>query len=178
MNKSLAAADYTVIAVFFAAAAVMVNELYLKFAKAPSAKARMVAARVATVLVGGLVVALTFVMQYAQGADDLFNLSNKVFGLFLPPIAIPMLCGIFVRRFSRRSGMVALVGGIATGLAVFAAGANPSLAHLREMVWIFPLTAVATVAFLAVGTAIFPDSPSNRAEVDAFLDKLSAKPGE
>ena len=163
---------------FNAAAAVMVNELYLKFAKAPSAKARMVAARVATVLVGGLVVALTFVMQYAQGADDLFNLSNKVFGLFLPPIAIPMLCGIFVRRFSRRSGMVALVGGIATGLAVFAAGANPLLAHLREMVWIFPLTAMATVAFLAVGTAIFPDSPSDRAEVDAFLDKLSAKPGE
>ena len=163
---------------FNAAAAVMVNELYLKFAKTPSAKARMVAARVATVLVGGLVVALTFVMQYAQGADDLFNLSNKVFGVFLPPIAIPMLCGIFVRRFSRRSGMVALVGGIATGLAVFIAGSAPSLAYLREMVWIFPITAVATVVFLAVGTAIFPDSPPDRAEVDAFFDKLSATPKE
>ena len=163
---------------FNAAAAVMVNEIYLKFAKAPSAKARMVAARVATVLVGGLVVALTFVMQYAQGADDLFNLSNKVFGVFLPPIAIPMLCGIFVRRFSRRSGMAALVGGIATGLAVFASGAAPSLAYLREMVWIFPITAVATVAFLAVGTAIFPDSALDRAEVDAFFDRLSSKPKE
>lgn len=74
--------------------------------------------------------------------------------------------------------MVALVGGIATGLAVFIVGANPSLKYLREMVWIFPVTAAATVAFLAVGTAIFPDAPSDRAEVDAFFDRLSAKPEE
>ena len=160
---------------FNAAAAVMVNELYLKFAKAPSAKAKMIAARVATVLVGGLVVALTFVMQYAQGADDLFNLSNKVFGVFLPPIAIPMLCGILVRRFSRRSGLVALVGGIAVGLALFAVGA--AYPFLREMVWIFPATAAATVVFLFLGTALFPDRPDERAAVDRFMDKLDSRDG-
>ena len=74
--------------------------------------------------------------------------------------------------------MVALVGGIATGLAVFIVGAAPSLAYLREMVWIFPITAVATIVFIVVGTAIFPDSPPDRAEVDAFFDKLSATPKE
>ena len=159
---------------FNAAAAVMVNELYLKFVKDPSAKARMVAARVATILVGGLVIALTFVMQYAQGADDLFNLSNKVFGVFLPPIAIPMLCGIFVRKFSKRSGLMGLVGGIAVGLAIFIVGAKPELAYLREMIWIFPATAVATVFFLVIGTVLFRDTPSERAEVDAFMDRLSS----
>ena len=163
---------------FNAAAAVVTNELYLKVAKNPSAAAKMVAARVATVLVGGLVVVLTFVMQYAQGADDLFNLSNKVFGVFLPPIAIPMLCGIFVRRFSRRSGMCGLVGGIAVGLVLFAAGSRPGLAFLREMVWIFPATAVATIAFLALGTAFFPDSREERAEVDEFFVKLEEKTHE
>ena len=160
---------------FNAAAAVMVNELYLKFAKNPSAKARMVAARAATVLVGGLVVALTFVMQYAQGADDLFNLSNKVFGVFLPPIAIPMLCGIFVRRLSKRSGMLGLVGGIVVGLVLFAVGAKPEFAHLREMIWIFPATAVATVLFLALGTALFPDKPEERREVDTFMDRIEGR---
>ena len=158
---------------FNAAAAVMVNELYLKFAKAPSVKAKMIAARLATVLVGGLVVALTFVMQYAQGADDLFNLSNKVFGVFLPPIAIPMLCGIFVRRFSKHSGLVGLVGGIAVGLVLFVLGAKPELAYLREMVWIFPATALATVVFLVLGTVLFPDRADERSSVDAFMDKLS-----
>lgn len=157
---------------FNAAAAVVTNELYLAFAKAPSAKAKMVAARLATVAVGGLVVALAFVMQYAQGADDLFNLSNKVFGVFLPPIAIPMLCGIFVRRFSKRSGLCGLVGGIAVGLALFAVGSVPAFAYLREMVWIFPATAFATLLSLTLGTLLFRDSPSERAEVDAFMNQI------
>ena len=157
---------------FNAAAAVVTNELYLAFAKAPSARAKMVAARLATVAVGGLVVALAFVMQYAQGADDLFNLSNKVFGVFLPPIAIPMLCGIFVRRFSKRSGLCGLVGGIAVGLALFAVGSAPAFAYLREMVWIFPATAFATLLSLALGTLLFRDSPSERAEVDAFMNQI------
>ena len=160
---------------FNAAAAVMVNELYLKFAKAPSAKAKMIAARLATILVGGLVIALTFVMQYAQGADDLFNLSNKVFGVFLPPIAIPMLCGIFVRKFSKRSGLMGLVGGIAVGLAIFIAGAKPELAYLREMVWIFPATAVATIVFLFIGTAFLPDSADERKEIEKWMDGLTSR---
>ncbi len=159
---------------FNAAAAVVTNELYLKVARNPSAKAKMVAARVATVAVGGLVVALTFVMQYAQGADDLFNLSNKVFGVFLPPIAIPMLCGVFVRGFSKRSGLCGLVGGIAVGLALFALGSAPSLAYWREMVWIFPSTAVATVAFMALGSLVLRDSAAERAEVESFMDRIGA----
>ena len=156
---------------FNAAAAVMVNELYLRIDKAATAARRMVAARVATVFVGAGVVALTFVMQYAQGADDLFNLSNKVFGVFLPPIAIPMLCGVFVKSFSKRAGMTGLVGGIAVGLALFVAGGwHP---FLREMVWIFPLTAISTIAFLAIGTALFPDSPEEREEVESFFRQIT-----
>jgi len=148
---------------FNAAAAVVTDALKLK---------GLAAARIATVVVGGLVVALTFVMQYAQGADDLFNLSNKVFGVFLPPIAIPMLCGIFVRRFSKRSGLMGLVGGIAVGLVVFVLGAEPELAYLREMIWIFPTTAVATILFLFIGTLVWPDDAKGRAEVDEFFRKI------
>ena len=156
---------------FNAAAAVTVNEIYLRFNRTASAARRLVAARIATILVGGAVVGLTFVMQYAQGADDLFNLSNKVFGVFLPPIAIPMLCGIFVRRFSKRSGMAGLVGGIAVGLAMFVAGGwHP---HLREMVWIFPATSFATVLFLAAGTALFPDTAEERSEVEEFFRQVN-----
>ena len=157
---------------FNAMAAVMVNELYLKLDRTASAARRMVAARLATILTGGAVVALTFVMQYAQGADDLFNLSNKVFGVFLPPIAIPMLCGIFVRRLTKRSGMVALVGGIAVGLCVFAIGGAKEYAYLREMIWVFPITAAVTVVLLAVGSKLFPDKAEERAEVEAFFDKI------
>lgn len=157
---------------FNAAAAVVTNELYLKFVKNPSARARMIFARMATIAIGGFVVAVTFVMQYAQGADDLFNLSNKVFGVFLPPIAIPMLCGILVRKFSRRAGLCGLVGGILVGLVLFAIGANPAYAAIREMIWIFPATSLATFIFLILGTRLFPDSPADRAQVDAFMDRI------
>ncbi len=159
---------------FNAAAAVMVNELYLKVKKAATPVERMFAARVATIVVGAGVVGLTFVVQYAQGADDLFNLSNKVFGVFLPPIAIPMLAGIFSRRLSRRSGLCALVGGIVVGLVLFTLGAwHP---FLREMVWIFPATAGATILFLVLGTVIFPDTPDERKEIEAWVDGLSGLP--
>ena len=160
---------------FNAAASVMVNELYLKMDKNASQKRRMIAARVATVLVGGAVVALTFVMQYAQGADDLFNLSNKVFGVFLPPIAIPMLAGIFVRKFSKRSGMTGLLGGIAVGLALFCVGG--SYPFLREMVWIFPATAVATVVSMVLGTLLFPDKDDERNTVDKFFERVNTPQG-
>ena len=156
---------------FNAAAAVMVNEIYLRLDKTATAARRMVAARVATVIVGLGVVVLTFVMQYAQGADDLFNLTNKVFGVFLPPIALPMLCGVFVKRFSKRSGMLALVGGIVAGVAVFVVGGW--YPFLREMVWITPITASVTLLLLVAGTVLFPDKPEERKEVEAFFKQIT-----
>jgi len=156
---------------FNAAAAVMVNEIYLRLDRTATAARRMVAARVATVIVGLGVVGLTFVMQYAQGADDLFNLTNKVFGVFLPPIALPMLCGVFVKRFSKRSGMLALVGGIVVGVAVFVAGGW--YPFLREMVWITPITASVTLLLLVAGTVLFPDKPEEREEVEAFFRQIT-----
>ena len=41
------------------------------------------------------------------------------------------------------------------------------------MVWIFPLTAVATIAFLVLGTVLFPDKPEERAEVEAFFRQIT-----
>ena len=160
---------------FNAAAAVMVNEIYLRLDKTATAARRMVAARVATVVVGAGVVGLTFVMQYAQGADDLFNLTNKVFGVFLPPIALPMLCGVFVKRFSKRSGMLALVGGIVVGVTVFAVGGW--YPFLREMVWITPITASVTLLLLVAGTGLFPDKPEEREEVEAFFRQITTPQG-
>ena len=156
---------------FNAAASVLVNEIYGRFARADTPRRRMFAARAATVLVGIAVIGLTFVMQYAQGADDLFNLTNKVFGVFLPPVSIPMLVGVFSRRLSKRAGLCGLVGGIAFGLAMFVAGAW--WPYLREMKPCYLATAAATIACLLVGNAIFKDSPDERREVEEFVDRLA-----
>ena len=158
---------------FNAAASVAVNELYLRLGGNPSGRAKLAAARAATAIVGIVVVALAFLMQCVQGADDLFNLSNKAFGVLLPPIALPLLGGLLVRCISRRAGMAGLVFGAASGLVLFAAGAR--WAFLRDMVWAFPITAAATTAALALGSLLWPDDPESRAAVDVFFRKLEAK---
>ena len=157
---------------FNAAASVLVNEIYGRFAKRDTPGRRMVAARAATVFVGVAVIGLTFVMQYAQGADDLFNLTNKVFGVFLPPVAIPMLAGVFSRRLPKRSGLCGLAGGMAFGLAMFAAGAWWPV--LREMKPCFLATAAATVLCLVLGGVLFRDAPAERKEVEDFVGRLGA----
>ena len=158
---------------FNAIASVITNEIYVKIDRGATAARKMIAARVATVLVGAAVIALTFVMQYAQGAKDLFDLSNNIFGVFLPPIALPMIAGILCRRLSKRSGITALVGGIAVGLAAFAAGAwYPCLRETIPMTWI---TTVATFVLLALGTWVFPDRADESAQVDAFFSRVNDK---
>ncbi len=157
---------------FNAAASVLVNEIYGRFVRRDSPRKRMVAARAATVFVGLAVIALTFVMQYAQGADDLFNLTNKAFSVFLAPVSIPMLAGVFSSRLSKRAGLCGLVGGMMFGLAMFAAGAWWPV--LREMKPCYLATAAATTVSLVLGSIIFRDSPSERKEVEDFVSRLDA----
>ncbi|MBP5226505.1 MAG: hypothetical protein J6336_03885 [Kiritimatiellae bacterium] len=157
---------------FNAVASVMTNDLYRRFDPNATPRRLMIAARVATLITGALVIGLTFLMQYVQGADDLFNLTNKAFGVFLPPIAIPMLAGLFIRRLSRRAGLVGLVAGIAMGLAAFIAGTHwPAL---RELIPMYCITASTTLLALAVGSRFLPDSPADREAVHAFVDRLEA----
>ncbi|MBQ9430966.1 MAG: hypothetical protein IJU44_05375 [Kiritimatiellae bacterium] len=157
---------------FNAVASVMTNDLYRRFDPNATPRRLMVAARVATLVTGVLVIGLTFLMQYVQGADDLFNLTNKAFGVFIPPIAIPMLAGLFIRGISRRAGMIGLVAGIATGLAAFTIGARWPV--LRELIPMYCITAATTAIALFAGSKFLPDSPADREAVRAFMDKLEA----
>ena len=43
----------------------------------------------------------------------------------------------------------------------------------RKIAWIFPATAVATIAFLVLGSWLFPDKPDERAEVEAFFKQVT-----
>ena len=158
---------------FNAIASVITNEIYVKFDRAATAARKMIAARVATILVGAAVICLTFVMQYAQGAKDLFDLSNQIFGVFLPPISIPMIAGILFRKLSKRSGITALIGGIAIGLTAFIAGAwYPFLRETIPMTWI---TTIATIILLVIGTFLFRDTEEEAKKVDEFFKQIDGK---
>ena len=156
---------------FNAIASVITNEIYVKIDRAATAARKMIAARVATVFVGIVVICLTFVMQYAQGAKDLFDLSNQIFGVFLPPISIPMIAGVLFRRLSKRSGITSLVGGIAVGLTAFVMGAwYPDLRETIPMTWI---TSIATIVLLVVGTFLFRDTEEESKKLDEFFGRIN-----
>lgn len=180
-----------------AVASVLTNDFFKRMIS-PNASPRkqMFVARVATIFIGSAVIGMTFVMQSAQGANDLFDVTNKMFGIFLPPIAIPMLVGLITPRVSRSGGLCGLLGGITIGVIVFVLGAgfwegciakqqfgwqfmdaiNAGSAWFRSVSVIMTSTCVATIAGLVAGTLIFPDDAAQKEDITLFFEKVG-KPG-
>ena len=129
------------------------------------------AARVATVATGLLVIGFTFLMRSFQGASDLFDVTNQVLSVFMPPIGIAMMSGVLCRGVSRRAGMAALVTGIAVGVASFALGGR--IPFFRAAVPEFWITTGATCAALFAFSRLLPDTPEERREIAAFFDRIN-----
>lgn len=165
-TMSTLAGDYN------AVASVLTNDFYKRMiAPNASAKQGMIVARITTVLVGLSVIGLTFVMQSAQGANDLFDVANKVFGIFLPPIAIPTLLGLVTRRVSRRGGVIGLIGGTIVGLAIFIAGSRWPNLRMTEV--LFTITSLATLGAMLVGSLLYKDDPEHDASLTEFFERVN-----
>ena len=158
---------------FNAVASVITNELFGAGGRGGrrSEGSKLVLARLATIFVGGLVIALAFVMRAVQGADDLLNVANKMFSVFVPPIALPTVVGLLVPRVSRRAGLCGLLAGIAVGVVVFAVGGW--FPGLREMTTMTPITFAVTTLGLALGTRYLPDSSAERADIEEFFKRAN-----
>ena len=154
-----------------AMASVVTNDFYLRMVNPKASPRRAVAiGRIATVAIGILVIGCTFLMQYAQGANDLFDVTNQMFGVFAPPIALPMIAGLLVRRVSKGAGLVGLLLGIAAGMVAFVSGVW--IEGVREMIPMNAITATATLTGLFVGSWLYPDDVSAKTDLDGFFRQL------
>ncbi|AQQ70546.1 Na(+)/glucose symporter [Limihaloglobus sulfuriphilus] len=159
---------------FNAIASVLTNDIYKRMvSKEASARKLMLFARVNTLIVGLVVIGITIMIRKIQGSDDLFRVMVKIFGLFLPPVAIPMLVGMFSRRISNFGGLLGFSAGIITGLTAFAIGGW--YPYLREEQVITSITSLTTVAGLIAGTFLKPDSAQRSEEVDRFVSNAASK---
>jgi Na+/proline symporter len=154
-----------------AIASVLTNELYGRVNPTASPESKMKVARIATAFVGIAVIGLTFLMQYAQGAGDLFDVTNRMFAVFVPPIAMTMLCGVLVKGVTKRAGSIALVSGIVVGITAFILG--QWFPNLRQMGSMFFITALTTIAALAIGSRIKRDTPEEREKIESFFKRIS-----
>jgi len=157
-----------------AISSVVTNDFYVRMLNPGASQRRQMAvARLTTFLVGALVIGFTFVMRYAQGANDLFDVTNQLFGVFGNPIAVPVVVGLLCRRFSRFAGFSGLVVGIGTGVLAFVAG--HWLPCLREMIQMNAITTTATLLGMAWGTWWRPDSAEEQENKRSFFRQLAAK---
>ena len=157
---------------FNAISSVLTNDVFKRviFPKA-SNRILMTASRVNTLIVGLLIIGITFFLQKAQGSDDLIRVMVKIFGIFLPPVAIPMLLGMLTPKVSKSGGLAGLIAGICSGLlAFFLSKKYPVL--LYEPV-ILSITSITTFLGLCVGTLVLPDRGERAGQVIAFFERLN-----
>jgi SSS family transporter len=141
--------------------------------KNASDRSLVIVGRLATIALGVIVMALTFYMRANQGKNDLVDMCNRMFSVFLPPISVSMLIGIFSRKATKRAGLTALVTGIVVGTVVFFfAQLNPEYRYLTKVAYMTTITFIATITGATVGTLLFKDSPEEKAEVAAFFKRL------
>lgn len=162
-TMSTLAGDYN------AVSSVITNDFYARFLRRNADSKHLLAVgRLTTLLVGLSVLGIVFVMRSLQGANDLFAIMAKIFGLFLPPVAIPMLLGMLTPKVSSVGGRLSLVGGVLGGLTLFVLGFRTAQALT------FSTTAIALTA-AAVGSYAWPDRGARREAVEQFFAKIRQK---
>ncbi len=157
---------------FNAMASVLTNDIYKRVKQNNlSDRKLMFVARLNTFIVGIIVIGIAFMIRKFQGADDLFTVMVKIFGLFLPPVAIPMLLGMLTKKVSDFGGLAGLFSGIIAGVAAFALGHwYPAL---RQEQLIFLLTTFVTLSGIFIGTKLWPNDSGRQYIVDQFIDNIA-----
>lgn len=157
---------------FNAVASVLTNDIYKRMInKDASPRKLMNVARVNTFIVGLVVIYITNMILKIQGTGDLFRVMVKIFGLFLPPVAIPMLLGMLTKRVSNFGGLTGLFTGISVGTIIFVAGRWFPMLDDEQLITI--VTTCATVIGLIAGTIIKPDSVQRQEIIREFIKKAS-----
>ena len=160
--------------VYNAISNVFTTDVYKNIIKKDASDRSMVlVGRLATIALGVIVMALTFYMRANQGKSDLVDMCNRMFSVFLPPISVSMLIGLFARRASRRAGLSALLTGISVGAAVFVfAMMVERYAWLTKMAPMTTITFCATVVGAVAGTFLFKDTAEEKAKTADFYRRL------
>jgi len=163
-----------------ALSAVLTSDVWKRFvAPRASERALVWVGRLMTVVVGLLALAVAFVVLRSGGKKDLFDQMVTLFGIFLPPIAIPMLAGLMSRRASNLGALSALVAGVTVGLAAYftreyAAPTTDLATWLKRLDVMTAATTLAALAGLIAGSWLRPGNAAAQQRTAEFLDRLRA----
>ncbi|RJP29958.1 MAG: hypothetical protein C4527_10800 [Candidatus Omnitrophota bacterium] len=164
-TMSMLSSDYN------AVASVLTNDVYKRLvARDATNRSLVFVARCSTLLVGLVSLGIAFIVIQNQGQGDLFQLMVKVFGIFLPPVAIPMLFGLVNRSISNLGGLAGLLTGMGFGVVAYLFGGHYPI--LREVQYITAITLFSTIAGMVIGTLARPNSGAQQQRISRYFDKM------
>lgn len=175
-TMSTLSSDYNV------CASVLTNDVYRRLFRRNAGEHELVlVGRGMTLLIG--VLALATGLAMAQGkAEDLFRTMVTLFGLATAPVAVPMLLGLVSRHATNAGAISGCFAGLTVGIALFLAipGDEISIAGvtLKMEIVLFLATATSTLGTMLIVDRLRPVSPEQRANTEAFLDRLRVPIGD
>jgi len=168
-------------------AGIITNDIYKRvFRPAASEKELLIVGRLATVVIGILIILMALVVASLKGIN-LFDVMIKAFGALLPATALPILAGLLWRRITARGALTGLIAGAISGftlvivnlLLVRALTAeianNPTLAYWLKQGWDAASILVnigVTLLAMYLGSILKPSRVEEKNRVDAFYQQL------
>lgn len=172
-TMSMLSSDYNSVA------SVITNDILKRVFMPEAGDRRLVlVARIVTLAVGLLAMALALLFARAERLEDLVQYMARLFAGLLPPVALPMLAGLLSRRASNAGALTGFGLGAACGVAAYAAGGSADYAYLRTVPYLTWITLLPTAAGLVAGSILAPNTQVQRETIDAFLNRLETRSGD
>jgi len=169
-TMSMLSSDYN------AVASVLTNDVYKRLI-APDASERslVLVGRLATLVIGFLALGAALFLASAPGTKDLVKIMASLFGVLLPPVAIPMIFGLITRRVSYAGGFDAFLAGALSGIACYVLSYVMDLPMLRDIRCLTWFTSIPSLVMMIRSSVLQPDAPDKRERVARFLDGIEDK---
>ncbi len=172
---SMLSGDYNV------CASVLTNDVYRRLVRPnASQKEYVVAGRLMTLLIGGIVITVAILMSKISG-EGLVRAMFKLFGIATAPVAIPMLLGLLFKKVTNRGAVSGFLAGLAVGVLVFYLFPDEAtfmgLAWKVENVLLISTTLVSLIVVLTV-SHLFPPKTEETERVDGLFARLATPIGQ
>lgn len=166
-TMSMLSSDYN------AVASVLTNDIYRRiFARNAGDRALVMAGRLSTLFTGVAALTIAVVLAKAEESQDLVQIMAQLFGILVPPVAIPMMFGLLSGRVSNAGALGGFLAGTLLGIVAFAMSYVEGFAYLRTVTFITWITAAPTLAVMLLVSSLFPDNAEKRERVHRFLAGL------
>lgn len=169
-------------------AGILTNDLYKRLFKPQATEKHLVkVGRVATLLIGGLIIAVAILLSVLKGFN-LFDIMFKAFGALLPATALPILAGFFWKRITARGAFTGLIAGAVSGIALVIINmslissygaemrAQPELQYWLRQGWdasAILLNIIITLAAMFLGSRRKSQTQQENARVEAYFGELA-----